>query len=186
MGKVRKTATKEKIKAAFIDLLEEEGFQKMTVAKLAKRAHINRGTFYLNYLDLNDLKDQLMNAFFNGALKITNDNPKGGKYLFSEEIILRIVDYLKDNYALIHALLMSDLNAEMTAQLNGVLRAAFDYHAHFKNPAVKEPYASSVVFSSVTTIFVLWIERGMEESPEELANIITNYRVATPEDLIGK
>ena len=55
----RKMATKEKIKAAFIDLVHEKGFEAMTVSDIARRCDINRGTFYLHYVDKYDLMNKL-------------------------------------------------------------------------------------------------------------------------------
>lgn len=55
MGNIRRTNSKQKIKDAFIYLLKTEGYQKMTVSSITKKAQINRGTFYLNYLDKSDL-----------------------------------------------------------------------------------------------------------------------------------
>ena len=55
----RKIETKEKIKAAFIDLVHEKGFEAMTVSDIARKCDINRGTFYLHYVDKYDLMNKL-------------------------------------------------------------------------------------------------------------------------------
>ncbi len=44
----RNTQTKEKIKRTFIDLINEKGFESMTVSDVARGSEINRGTFYLH------------------------------------------------------------------------------------------------------------------------------------------
>ena len=59
MEQKRKTNTKENIKKAFIKLIKDKGFDSLTVSDLAREANINRGTFYLHYLDKYDLLDQL-------------------------------------------------------------------------------------------------------------------------------
>ena len=43
--------TKQAIKNAFIQQVEEVGFERVTVKNLALVAEINRGTFYLHYSD---------------------------------------------------------------------------------------------------------------------------------------
>ena len=63
MGAIRKTASKAKLKAAFIELLATKGFEKMTVSDLTKTAKINRGTFYLNYVDKYELWSELKTDF---------------------------------------------------------------------------------------------------------------------------
>lgn len=50
--------TKQSIMNAFIDLLAEKGFDKITINDIAERANINRGTVYLHYVDKFDLLDK--------------------------------------------------------------------------------------------------------------------------------
>lgn len=52
--------TQRAIRKAFFELLKEEGFAKITVANLCRRADINRGTFYLHYEDKYALLDSLI------------------------------------------------------------------------------------------------------------------------------
>ena len=43
--------TEMKIQQAFMTLMHQEGFGKLSVQQLAKLAGISRGTFYLHYFD---------------------------------------------------------------------------------------------------------------------------------------
>lgn len=56
--------TKQAIKKALIQEVEEVGFERVTVKKLALAAQINRGTFYLHYADkyavMEDLQQELL------------------------------------------------------------------------------------------------------------------------------
>ena len=54
--------TKMVIHDAFFELLESEGFDKMSVTDICKRADVNRGTFYLHYEDKYALLDELIDA----------------------------------------------------------------------------------------------------------------------------
>lgn len=54
------TFTTQAIEAAFIDLLGEKPFDKITVMDIVKRCGINRNTFYYHYHDIYDLLDQLL------------------------------------------------------------------------------------------------------------------------------
>lgn len=112
MGMIRKTASKEKIKQAFIVLLETEGFQKMTISSLVKQAGINRGTFYLNYLDKDDLAQQLVNDFFTDIAAILKQDNGDRNDWFSPAAISQIIEYVQNNFAFAHALLNSDLKGD--------------------------------------------------------------------------
>ena len=52
------------IRDAFFELLRTKGFDKLTVTDICKLADINRGTFYLHYVD----KYQLLDAIIDEAL----------------------------------------------------------------------------------------------------------------------
>ncbi|MBQ6492193.1 MAG: TetR family transcriptional regulator [Atopobiaceae bacterium] len=52
--------TRQVIHEAFFELMREEGFAKMTVADICRRAEINRGTFYLHYVDKFALLDEVI------------------------------------------------------------------------------------------------------------------------------
>ena len=51
----RVTKTLKSIRTAFYDLLEENDFEKITVSELARKADIDRKTFYLHYSSIDDL-----------------------------------------------------------------------------------------------------------------------------------
>lgn len=52
--------TKMVICDALLTLMEQKPFGKISVTEVCKKAEINRGTFYLHYLDLEDVLDQLL------------------------------------------------------------------------------------------------------------------------------
>ena len=54
-GDLRVIRTKNSIRQAFIDMLCEMDYEKITVQELTKRAMINRKTFYLHYMSIDDL-----------------------------------------------------------------------------------------------------------------------------------
>ncbi|OAB31646.1 TetR family transcriptional regulator [Paenibacillus macquariensis subsp. macquariensis] len=51
--------TRQLIRDAFIDLLEEIQLEKITVNRIAERATINRVTFYLHYRDIPEMLEKL-------------------------------------------------------------------------------------------------------------------------------
>lgn len=53
--------TRNTVKDALLELLEEQPFEKITVAALCRKAEITRATFYLHFQDINDVLDELLN-----------------------------------------------------------------------------------------------------------------------------
>lgn len=184
--KSRKTASKAKIRQALIDLVPAIGFQQLTISQLCQAAGINRGTFYLNYLDKEDLLRQTEADFFAGIQELLKDSRRReSDELFSKESILRLLDYVKENEDLVTVFFKSDLVQRTEYRLQEVMADVFaSRQANLAHPAIKQPYASRLVFGGLATIFTLWVQRGMQESPEEISQIIDQYRRLSPEEII--
>ena len=56
-ARVRKT--KQKLSAALVGLLQEKAFGEITPAQICEKAGINRSTFYRNYKNTTQLKNEL-------------------------------------------------------------------------------------------------------------------------------
>lgn len=185
MGKIRKTDSKNKIENAFIKLLTTKDYDQISISNLTKTANVNRGTFYLNYLNKEDLLQSIEKDFFTGLIKILSADNKTKTGYFSNEAIKNIALYLQDNYHLIHALLISDLSAEIDQELIKILKKSFlEKNANLVSPAIPTPYAVEVIFSSIISIFSLWIKRGMKEDIPQLLKIIRQYSELSPKEIL--
>lgn len=66
---LRVKKTREAIESSFLEMMKEKPLEKITVTALAKRARINKGTFYLHYQDIYDLHNKLLNQFFDEVME---------------------------------------------------------------------------------------------------------------------
>ena len=64
----RKTTTKSDLKAALTRLLREKDFEAISVSDITKEAGVNRGTFYLHYVDKFDMMDKLIDEILQNIL----------------------------------------------------------------------------------------------------------------------
>ena len=79
---LRVIRTKKLIKDAFFSLIEEQGFEAVTVKQLTERAGINRGTFYSHYVDKFELMEKCVDEIFEEAeQKLIHQLP----HIFGEE-----------------------------------------------------------------------------------------------------
>lgn len=58
------------INQAFLELLREKPFEKITVTDIVKRADINRSTFYAHYPDVRGLVESLMDQAVNSSVEL--------------------------------------------------------------------------------------------------------------------
>ena len=64
MEDLRVIKTKNLIKGAFIELVEEKGYNHVSVKDICNKALINRNTFYLHYYDKVDLLNKMASEIF--------------------------------------------------------------------------------------------------------------------------
>ena len=56
--------TEQAIKEAFMELVKEKGYNQVTVSDICKKSIINRNTFYLHYLDKDDLVGKMLKTAY--------------------------------------------------------------------------------------------------------------------------
>ena len=66
------------IRDAFMELLIEQGFDKITVSAITERARINRATFYRHYTDIHDLASRLTDLLFGDVATQFNEKGESG------------------------------------------------------------------------------------------------------------
>lgn len=64
--------TRQLLRDAFIDLLEEMDIEKISVNRLAERATINRVTFYLHYKDIPDMLEKMADEMVGDISMVLN------------------------------------------------------------------------------------------------------------------
>ena len=157
MAQKRQTSTKEDIKEALIQLLSEEKFENISVSKLCKRAGINRGTFYLHYIDKYDMMERLKEEIISQLRSLFEEHATSPR-----ELMMANFQNLKENERLINAVAKSKyinfretirefmtsiiLSEQQTASTEAFLRE------NFRAP---EKYALEIFLSSIEGIVSL-------------------------------
>jgi AcrR family transcriptional regulator len=91
---VRMTHTKQSLINAFINLVSEKDFEKITVADLAKGAQVNRATFYAHFYDKYELLDYIMGDSASAAI----EKRTSGVVKFDQDSINQLVLAVCDFY----------------------------------------------------------------------------------------
>lgn len=185
----RVTRTKAVIRDALIGLIAEKGFDALSVNDVATRANINRGTFYLHYRDKYDLLEQTEAEIIRDIERIILE----GNVLKPEDldhidkplpVIVTLFEYLKDNAALMHAILGLKGDVTLQTQIKKVIERNLKFGAlaggrplTFLAPA---EYLISYALSAHFGVVQLWLERGCVETPKEMAAILTRLSLGGP------
>ncbi|GAA5038009.1 hypothetical protein GCM10023317_93250 [Actinopolymorpha pittospori] len=71
--RVRRTRTL--LRQALVELIEEHGFERLTVGQITERAMVSRAAFYRNYRDKYQLVEQIFDDAMAGLLGTMTDAP---------------------------------------------------------------------------------------------------------------
>lgn len=86
--------TRKLLERAFIELMNEKGFQDMTIQDIADRATVNRATFYAHYEDKFDLLDSFVRQQFKEVL--ADKVPLAPVYTMDrlQQLIVTVMEFL--------------------------------------------------------------------------------------------
>lgn len=170
MKQTRQTSTKKDIRDALTQLLLTEPFESISVSKLTRQAKINRGTFYLHYLDKYDMMDKLKEETIRDLHQLYDPHQS------PRDSILALLQYTKENYQFIYAISQSrfiDFSKTSKDFVLQVLERTPDYQKRLVEIyQIPLSYAQEVFLASTESIFASWIATGAKESPEDLTQMM--------------
>lgn len=170
MKQKQQTNTKQDIRNALTQLLLAEPFESISVSKLSRKAGINRGTFYLHYLDKYDMMEKLKEEVITDLQALYQSEAPAKKS------ILALLYYIKEHYSFFYAISQShftNFNQSIKDFILLLLMEIPDYENRLKDLyQIPSPYAKEVLLSCVETIVTTWIVTGAKEKPEEIGQMI--------------
>lgn len=99
----RKRKSRLAIKEALFHLLEKQEFSAIKVSEICEVADINRGTFYLNYLDKYDLLEKIIHEQIDLLVDYCKKHPHDGS-----SSLKRTFQYIAENKGLFQQLFTAD------------------------------------------------------------------------------
>ncbi len=172
--------TKRKIQTSFLNVLKEKHFMNITVRDITTLAEINRGTFYLHYQDKYDLIEQIEKQLLKGLelqlLRLKPDEllqeaEKGSISKLSVEMFR----YIQLN-AEVFRVLLGNNNQGFHRRLKTFFVNHFgekitQNKSFFHNLDIPEDYLSSFATSAFLGLVEQWLERGLAETPDQMADM---------------
>lgn len=185
----RSLRTRSAIYQALIELIEEKGFEILTVSDVTRRANLNRSTFYLHFRDKSDLVLQMEDEITQNFEKILiKDLAINFKELEKMEaplpMVVSMFTYFKENARLIGAMLDIKGDLSLQNQIIQVIQKNISLgflmgiqSIRFEVPA---EYLFSYVISAHLGVVQTWIKKGCVETPEEMATNLMKLSLKGP------
>ena len=185
--------TKEFIREALIDLIEEKGFEAITVKDITTRARINRGTFYAHYQDKFDLMARCQEEFMDKMRdivkqKVTDVNVDADSNVpptLPLNVMVSMFEYLEQNRKFMRAVSGPKGGLSFQTKMKEFLWNTLFVRKEF--PLVKQEkllvpseYLIAYLVSAHIGVIEQWLNGNGTESPEEMARILATITVKGP------
>lgn len=177
--RVRKT--KEAIHLAFIELMEEVGFSKITVRMISERAQINRSTFYSHYLDKYDLLDKIEESILDGFKLMTEDAPidyiiQGSQNYESLFLyVTRVTEYLYDNGKIFTLMMGEKGDPNFIHKISKFASKIWKENDIYSQLSVPFEYTKAALIGCITYLISEWVENDFDKPKEEFSEILLTF-----------
>ncbi|WMT40948.1 TetR/AcrR family transcriptional regulator C-terminal domain-containing protein [Paenibacillus sp. D2_2] len=167
----RAIRSKRMLKNAVFSLITEDlDISQLTVQKIAKRAELNRATFYLHYEDINDLLRQIVHEIFDD-LSMKIDPLLQGKSSNEQETLVTFLNYFYE-YRKILAVLFE--NKGFKKHMFNLLINTIEKRRNTREiQYTREVVSIDIIASSLLGIIMWWIKDGTQFSSEYIADQIS-------------
>ncbi|MHA6482123.1 TetR/AcrR family transcriptional regulator [Paenibacillus sp. strain BS8-2] len=189
--------TKRAIRDALTALMEEKGFDGITVKDLTERADINRGTFYIHYKDKYDLLEQ-SEAEIIGAIEfmaaegfqnILHDklSSRDSGIVVPPPFVQKLFVYLQENATFMRVVLGPKGDPSFQNRLREVIRARSIpiLSSSGRELLVPIDYLTAYVSSAHLGVIQDWLDNGMDQPPERMAEILSKLTFLGPGKVAG-
>ncbi len=191
----RNTQTRARIKRALTKLIQLKGFDALTVSDITRHAEINRGTFYLHYIDkfdaLEQMEEELIESLRGALVRLdAARDAKDACDFFPYPVLLEALKLVAADFEFVAAISGKGGDPEFFLKLKKEINGLLDQGLKLTGGQVlcdkfAYDYARELAISHVMCIIALWLARGGEESPEEVARMIVAAKNVSPSQLVG-
>lgn len=172
----RQRKTREAIFTAFIALLSEKNFARITVGEIIERADVGRTTFYAHFETKEDLLKDLCEDLFCHIIDAAHGNQASHRHVFQcdteDPVFLHLLRHLLKNDNHILQLLNCPNDDLFLKYFKENLREIAENQMQLFEMRKSEKLPDSFWVEHIVTTFVQtvrwWIANGMQETPETI------------------
>lgn len=178
---LRVKRTNKMIIEAFIQLVEKNGFEQVTVQDIADEAMINRATFYAHYKDKQDLYETIFDYALTAFTSVLNPTElvKGNRIKVKqiERVMSQIYSNIYDNRKFYLIIMDGSANEILRKKIADVLNEQYaDIFNHLKITENDIEVPMDFIIEYMTSIFIgtlhWWLTTDSQMTPDHLAKLV--------------
>lgn len=165
------------IRSAFVELLHEKPFEKITATDIINRSGLNRSTFYAHYPDVGGIIDEIMNEVVGIFRKSLADMDFSVFFGDPSPILCEMLDHLRENQELYRLLIKADMALNCIEQIKTILiQVVMDTLdvSTLELDEVSMKIRVRMALGSVIDIYHQWLAGEIDCSLEWLVNEVTS------------
>ena len=167
--------SRQMIMEAFIGLLGEQDFERITIQGIADRANVNRGTVYLHFTDKYDLLEQSVETYLMLLADSCAPPEDGEPAELSRDLMIRTFTYLKEHAAIYSVLItnknISTFRQRMTQMIETNMVVVVNQMK--LDTGIHRDVLAQFLSVSVTGLIEWWVIQSMPYTPEEMVEQMT-------------
>ncbi|MFS0855792.1 TetR/AcrR family transcriptional regulator [Paenibacillus taichungensis] len=183
--------TKQSIRKAFYELIQEKGYEAITIQDIADRAMINRNTFYLHYQNKPDLLDTCINELLSElkdavVLCPISMNPFSISIL--DTVMQTVLEHISLNTTFYYAMLVEEKRIyQFRAKMENIIKDKLNegWNADQVNAplAISKELLLEYLVSAFMGIVIWWIKNDQplpsKEASSQFSRIVTYGHLKT-------
>lgn len=173
--------TKNEIKQAFFSLLSEKNFEAITVRDITEVANINRGTFYLHYVDKYNLLEQYENEIFEkfNAILDETTNLDLDVNQFKQErlpVMIQILQVFYEEADFLKLILGPNGDPYFHEKMRQFFVRYFNAYLGDRTDKSKWRFPIEITLAynsnAILGVITYWLQHDTQQSPEEIATML--------------
>lgn len=168
--------TKRLLRQALAELMQEKEFKDITVTDVVDRADINRGTFYVHYRDVYDLREKIENEMIEDFRSMLAGYLPSPEHQSLRPVLGQAVDYVEENREMVCSLLRAAGSDGFKDKMLRIIEECRLSVSHA--PREKEIYVAQFIAAGVIGVLSKWLLQEDRLPKETLIDMM--------DELLGK
>lgn len=175
--------TAKKMDEALIFLLDKKDFEYITVKDICEKAKVSRSTFYLHYLGLDDLLEEVINEInksFNDSFKKTKtlDNILDSKtdndlFLITDDYLIPYLQFIKNNKKVYKAIVKNPNIFYVDKFYKGMFKKVFSpILTKYGVSEDEHEYIMEFFIKGLSAIVISWVSNDCNIDIDKICDII--------------
>lgn len=160
-----KKSSREKIEKIFVELIQNNEINEITVTDICKKTNLNRSTFYANYVDIYDLAEKIREKL---EKEVDNLYKEEKEKSYNSNNFLKLFQNIQENQLFYKTYFK--LNMDKITKIS-----EYEHDINLAKKIYKEKhieYHIEFFKAGFNAIIKKWLMNGCKETPEEMNEII--------------